>query len=627
MVDKLNKLSIFSFNTKTLPILNVLNKLKTSLKNTKDLIIFGETGSGKSTKIPQIILTSKLNNNKVICCTQPRRLAAVSLALRVSKELKDPIGNIVGFAIRFEENISINTKIKFCTDGVLLKECCAGNSLRNYSYIIIDEAHERTINTDIVLGICKIVSAKKKDIHIIVTSATLDIRKFSKFFNKCPVFAIPGISYRVKIYYLKQFENDYVRMAIRTITQISQNEKTGDILCFLTGRADIEFTESLLYLKIKHLNLKILKIYSNLPIKNQVILFKDECINKRRCVLSTNLTETSLTIPNIRYVVDCGFCKAKFYDPKTRTEILSITPISKSSASQRSGRAGRLTSGKSFRLYTQYIYRFEMQKSAIPEILRANLITLVLLLKSLKFENVFSFDFIDKPSFFSISNALEELFILQALNKNGQLTNIGKIMSIFPLDPKLSKSLLIAITLKAPVEVSIIIGLVSNQTKIFIESVKHEYAIFHRKFYSNFGDHLTYLNVYKAWVKQNYSDIWSETQQLNYICLTNAKKIAKQLLLLIKKFNIIIEYNVFKYTRICKSFTGGYCRNVAKKIKENYYKVLNNRQVFLIHPSSHMKIILPDLAVFQEIISSGRSYIYNVNLTIYRFVLQKNTGL
>mmetsp|Transcript_17552 Transcript_17552/g.28580 ORF Transcript_17552/g.28580 Transcript_17552/m.28580 type:complete len:488 (+) Transcript_17552:346-1809(+) len=464
-----------STDSMSLPIEEIRKVLVPFLLNNKVLIIYGETGSGKSTQIPQILLRSDNYSNSYICCTQPRRIAAVSLALRVSNELKSEIGCLVGFSIRFEDNVSSNTRIKYCTDGILLKELSLNPVLIEYSHIIIDEAHERTLNTDILLGLSKSIMKKNKKITFIITSATIDIKKFSWFLNRCPIFTIPGKKFRVSILFIKKLNFEYLKMAIQAIIYIHKKEKLGDILVFLTGKSDIEFIENYFEKNIHKVNnqsklrLKVLKIFSNLPVSKQSLIFKKHAINSRRCILSTNITETSLTIPSIRYVIDSGYVKSKFYDPKANSENLLIVPISKSSADQRAGRSGRVSDGKCFRLYTEYVYNNEMRKSNIPEIKRSNLLNTILILKTLGYVNVMSFDFIDKPSIFAIGKALEELFMLKALNKKGELTNSGRLMSLFPIDPKLSRVLLVSITFFVPIEIAIIIGIISNSSNLFHE--------------------------------------------------------------------------------------------------------------------------------------------------------------
>jgi len=610
-----------SKNSMNLPIEKIRKALVPFLLKNKVLIIYGETGSGKSTKIPQILLNLDGYSNSYICCTQPRRIAAVSLALRVSKELESEIGCIVGFSIRFEENVSIRTRIKYCTDGILLKELSSNPLLIEYSHIIIDEAHERTLNTDILLGLSKSIMKKNKKISFIVTSATIDIKKFSWFLNKCPIFTIPGKRFKVSILFIKKLNLEYLKMAIQSIIYIHKRENPGDILVFLTGKSDIEFIENFFTRNIHKINnkskykLNILKIFSNLPVSKQSLIFSHKSRNTRRCILSTNITETSLTIPSIRYVIDSGYVKSKFYDPKANSENLLIVPISKSSADQRAGRSGRVCDGKCFRLYTEYIYNNEMRKSNIPEIKRSNLLNTILILKTLGYLNVMSFDFIDKPSTFVIGKALEELYILKALNKNGLLTNSGRLMSLFPIDPKLSRVLLVSITFLVPIEISIIIGIISNSSNLFHEksavSLKKEIKYFN----SLYGDHITYLNIYKEWVKNNCSREWCLKNALSYLNLVNSKKICKQLLFLVKKLNIKIICKSSNYTSICKSFTKGFSKNIARKIKTGYYKIIYEKSLYKLHPRSSLLNTKPNWIVFEKIVNINGEYLYNVSKT------------
>mmetsp|Transcript_27840 Transcript_27840/g.54151 ORF Transcript_27840/g.54151 Transcript_27840/m.54151 type:complete len:491 (+) Transcript_27840:142-1614(+) len=466
---------IYIFKNKQLPIFKYEKKLIKIITDTtvkkyflQVMIVFGNTGSGKSTQLTQIIYDNKINseNNSegIICCTQPRRIAAISLAVRVSRERKSLVGNLVGYAVRFEENLSKETIIKYITDGLLIKDSFNDPLLNDYFCIILDEAHER------ILGICKNISVRRSNFKLIVTSATLELKKFSNYFNKCPIFIIPGKLFVVNVFYLKKFQFNYLSSTFHGIIKILENTNRGHILVFLTGKNEIDFISDILNIFIiknkKISNISIFPLFSNIGIDKQIKIFENSPRSIRKCILSTNIAETSLTIPGIKYVIDNGYCKTKFFDVKHKIEILSIVPISKSSANQRSGRAGRVGRGKCFRLYTESIYKNEMKKTPLPEIKRIKLTDMVLILKSSGYTNIKDFDFFENPYPESINFALEELYKLKAIKRNGTISNLGIVLSYFPIDVKLSKSLIASVSLKCLVEVVIIIGLLSENNNL-----------------------------------------------------------------------------------------------------------------------------------------------------------------
>jgi HrpA-like RNA helicase len=386
-----------------------------TFKKSKILLVIGETGSGKSTKITQILLDANLHKNKIIGCTQPRRLATITVASRVASERNVKLGNQVGYTIRFEDITTNLTSIKYMTEGILIKDCIKNGNLSFYSIIILDEAHERTINIDILMGICKKIISRRDDFNLVITSATLNIHKFSLYFNRCPIFAIPGRKFPVLVFFSNKIIDNYIEANIKTILQIHFTNKNGDILSYLTGMREIEQSCQLIKQKINSLDkylpkLFIYPIYSTLSVYKQIYIFKKTSKFSRKCIISTNITETSLTVPGISYVIDSGYFKCKYYDHKSLINSLLVIPISKSSAKQRSGRAGRTGPGKCYRLYTHITYEKKFKVSNTPEILRLNLSSIILTLKALGLKNLIEFDFIDKPKSKNFIFALEEVF-------------------------------------------------------------------------------------------------------------------------------------------------------------------------------------------------------------------------
>ncbi|CAI5443920.1 unnamed protein product [Caenorhabditis angaria] len=413
-----------------LPVWEYKEKFMEMLRNYQCITLVGETGSGKTTQIPQwaveFVKQQGLGQTaKLVACTQPRRVAAMSVATRVAEEMDVVLGQEVGYSIRFEDCISERTILKYCTDGMLLREAMNSPLLDRYKILILDEAHERTLATDILMGLIKEIVKNRADIKVVIMSATLDAGKFQKYFENAPLLSVPGRTFPVEIFFTPEAEKDYLEAAIRTVIQIHVCEETeGDILLFLTGQEEIEEACKRIDREIQNLGpdvgiLNCIPLYSTLPPAAQQKIFEPAPPNRpngaigRKCVVSTNIAETSLTIDGVVFVIDPGFSKQKVYNPRIRVESLLVCPISKASAMQRAGRAGRTKPGKCFRLYTETAYSSEMQDQTYPEILRSNLGSVVLQLKKLGTEDLVHFDFMDPPAPETLMRALELLNYLQ----------------------------------------------------------------------------------------------------------------------------------------------------------------------------------------------------------------------
>jgi pre-mRNA-splicing factor ATP-dependent RNA helicase DHX16 len=353
-------------------------------------------------KIPQYLYEIGYAELGKIGCTQPRRVAAMSVAARVAQEMNVRLGKEVGYSIRFENCTSDATKIQYMTDGMLLREILTEPDLASYSCMIIDEAHERTLHSDILFGLVKDIVRFRSDLRLIISSATMDAEKFSKYFDDASIFMIPGRMFPVDIYYTKSPEADYVDAAVVTVLQIHVSQPlNGDILVFLTGQEEIETAAEILTQRSRNLGsripeLMICPVYANLPSEQQAKIFEKTPKGARKVVLATNIAETSLTIDGICYVIDTGFNKQKSYNARSGMESLVVTPVSQAAANQRAGRAGRTQPGKCFRLFTAWSFQHELEPNTVPEILRTNLGNVVLMLKSLGINDLVHFDFMDK---------------------------------------------------------------------------------------------------------------------------------------------------------------------------------------------------------------------------------------
>ncbi|KAJ6340697.1 hypothetical protein OIU77_008452 [Salix suchowensis] len=457
---------------KTLPIYPYRDELLKAINEHQVIIIVGETGSGKTTQIPQYLHEAGFTKRGKVGCTQPRRVAAMSVAARVSQEMGVKLGHEVGYSIRFEDCTSDKTVLKYMTDGMLLREFLGEPDLAGYSVVMVDEAHERTLSTDILFGLVKDIARFRPDLKLLISSATLDAEKFSDYFDSAPIFKIPGRRFPVEIHYTKAPEADYLDAAVVTVLQIHVTQPPGDILIFLTGQEEIETAEEIMRHRTRGLGTKIAEliicpIYANLPTELQAKIFEPTPEGARKVVLATNIAETSLTIDGIKYVIDPGFCKMKSYNPRTGMESLLVTPISKASAMQRAGRSGRTGPGKCYRLYTAYNYLHDLEDNTIPEIQRTNLANVVLTLKSLGIHDLINFDFMDPPPSEALLKALELLFALSALNKLGELTKVGRRMAEFPLDPMLSKAIVASDKYKCSDEIISIAAMLSVGNSIF----------------------------------------------------------------------------------------------------------------------------------------------------------------
>ncbi|KAK7948678.1 DEAH-box ATP-dependent RNA helicase prp43 [Apiospora aurea] len=602
------------------------------------LVFVGETGSGKTTQIPQYVLYDELPqlNNKLVACTQPRRVAAMSVAQRVADELDVTLGEEVGYSIRFEDKTGPKTVLKYMTDGMLLREAMHDHMMSRYSCIILDEAHERTLATDILMALLKQLAQRRSDLKIIVMSATLDAQKFQKYFYEAPLLAVPGRTHPVEIYYTPEAEKDYVEAAIRTVLQIHASEPEGDILLFLTGEEEIEDTCRKISLEVDDMireadcgPMMVYPLYGTLPPHQQQKIFdpapkplKKDGKPGRKCIISTNIAETSLTIDGIVYVVDPGFSKQKIYNPRIRVESLLVSAISKASAQQRAGRAGRTKPGKCFRLYTEKAFKDELIEQTYPEILRSNLANTVLELKKLGVEDLVHFDLMDPPAPETMMRALEELNYLACLDDEGELTQLGSMASEFPLDPALAVMLISSPEFYCSNEILSITSLLSVPN-IFVRPAnrRREADEMKNMFRHPDGDHLTMLNVYHAFkgadgrgedVKQ-----WCHKHYLSHRHLKSADNVRTQLRRIMETHEVELvgtDYNDKNYyANIRRALVAGFFMQVAKREGNGkiYRTMKDNNQAVMLHPSTVLQTDY-EWVLYNEFVLTTKQYIRTV---------------
>ena len=603
----------------SLPIFQFREEIIEAVRSNQVLVVIGETGSGKTTQMTQYLAEAGFAIRGKIGCTQPRRVAATSVAKRVSEEVGCKVGEEVGYTIRFEDCTSPATRIKYMTDGMLLRECLLDASLSSYSVLMLDEAHERTIHTDVLFGLLKKAIKTRPDMKLIVTSATLDAEKFSTYFNDCPIFTIPGRTFPVEILYTKESEPDYLDAALLTCMQIHLTEPAGDILLFLTGQEEIDTAAEILFERMKALGngvpeLLILPVYSALPSEMQSRIFDPAPPGSRKLVLATNIAETSITIDGIFYVVDPGFAKQKAYNPKLGMDSLVVTPISQAAARQRAGRAGRTGPGKCFRLYTEQAYNHEMLPSSIPEIQRTNLANTVLTLKALGINDLLHFDFMDPPPVQTMLAAMETLYNLGALDDDGFLTRLGRQMAEFPLEPPLAKMLIYSSELGCSEEAVTIVAMLTAQNIFYRPKDRQAQADARKaRFFHADGDHLTLLTVWQSWAQHKFATQWCYENFIQSRSMKRAQDVRRQLIGIMDRYKQKLRSCGKDWDKVRLALCAGFFTHVARKDPhDNGYRTLvDNQQVFM-HPSSALFPRPPEWVLYHELVLTTREYMREV---------------
>ncbi|OXG15147.1 pre-mRNA-splicing factor ATP-dependent RNA helicase DHX16 [Cryptococcus neoformans Ze90-1] len=618
-VDKLEKNAQSIQETRnSLPIYEFRDELLEAIAEHQVLVVVAETGSGKTTQLPQYLYEAGYcKNGMKVGCTQPRRVAAMSVAARVAEEMGVRLGQEVGYSIRFEDMTSDKTVLKYMTDGMLLREFLTDPELSTYSALVIDEAHERTLSTDILFGLVKDIARFRPDLRLLISSATLNAQKFADFFDQAPIFDVPGRRFPVDMFYTQQPEANYMHAAVTTILQIHTTQPKGDILLFLTGQDEIEaaeesLKETMYALGDKVPELIIAPIYANLPSEMQSKIFEPTPEGARKVVLATNIAETSITIDGVVYVIDPGFVKQNNYNPKTGMSSLVVEPISRASAQQRAGRAGRVGPGKAFRLYTKWAFKNELLQDTIPEIQRTNLSMVVLMLKSLGINDVLNFDFLDKPPADTIIRSFELLYALGALNHKGELTRLGRRMAEFPVDPMLSKAIINSENYKCTHEVLTIISMLQESGSLLYrpkdKRVHADKA--HKNFIKSGGDHFTLLNIFEQWAESNYSQQFCYENFVQFKSLCRVRDIRDQLAQLCDRVEVVIESTPNDVVPVQKAITAGYFYNTARIDRGGGYRTTKNNHSVYLHPSSCLIGMQPPprFILYYELVLTSKEY-------------------
>ena len=587
----------------------------------------------------------------VLTHTQPRRVAATTVATRVAEEMRSSLGQEarcsrgslmqalirqqVGYSIRFEDVTSAKTRVKFLTDGLLLREALVDPLLSRYSVIMVDEAHERSLSSDILLGVLKKIRRKRADLRIIVSSATLQAEAFLRFFAGDPVengnnsteksegdlepgssigriISLEGRMYPVDTHYLEEPAEDYVERAVQTAFDIHTTEDEGDILIFMTGREEIDTVIEMITDRALSLNqntaILALPLYAGLSTEQQMYVFEPAPENTRKIIVATNIAEASVTIDGIVYVIDSGFVKLRAFNPQTAIETLTATPISKASATQRAGRAGRTRPGKCYRLYTEEAYE-GLPEATVPEIQRSNLAPVILQLKALGIDNIARFDFLTPPPSELIVRALELLYALGALDDYAKLTRpLGTRMAELAVEPMMAKVLLTASNFGCLSEMLSIAAMTSLQGAVWFshEGEKKATESARRRFAVEEGDHLTLLNVYQAFVTKGKKDTkWCRDNYLNHKSMVRAVSVRSQLKRYLERFGINVDESLSanamgvsvggpdKAEQIRRCLTTGFFSHAARMQPDGSFQTVNGGEVLYAHPSSLMFVSLP----------------------------------
>ncbi|GAA5916778.1 hypothetical protein JCM8208_004040 [Rhodotorula glutinis] len=645
-----------------LPIAKQRDALLYLLEQHPVVVLQSPTGTGKSTQLPQFLLEAGwAKDGKSIAVTQPRRVAAISVAQRVAEEVGCILGDEVGYSVRFEALATPDTKVVYLTDGMLFREILLDPLLSRYSVVMVDEAHERSSYTDLLLGVLKKIRRVRPELRIVISSATIEAQSFVDFFNTQPpssavassgvkpgddilqpppakrsrwdkkerelpklddavMVRLEGKAFPVEVAYLDEPTNDVVMKAVETVFDIHLKQPPGDVLVFLTGRDDIDKCLQLIADYQHRLPqgaplIKAYPLHSGLTTESQIAVFEPPPPRTRKVIVSTNIAEASVTIDGIKYVVDSGLVKLRSFDPSTGMDALVTTPCSLASLAQRSGRAGRTSPGKCFRLFPSSTLA-TLLPTTPPEITRSDISLLVLQLKSLGIQNILRFDWMTSPSSVMLERALEFLYCLGALDDEGKLTKpLGMRMAEMPIDPMMSKILLDSGRFGCSDEILTIAAMTSVQNVFIMDGDSVRAELERRKFTVEEGDHLTALNAYNAFVKfGRKSSKWCHTHRLNFRALSRALSIRTQLAKYLKRFEIPIVSCGEDHTSIRRCLTSGYFRNAAVLQPDGTYRSVREGAILHAHPSSILFTRTPPscFVIYHEVIETTKRFMREI---------------
>jgi ATP-dependent RNA helicase DDX35 len=646
-----------------LPIAQHRDSILYTIETTHFTIVIGETGSGKTTQIPQFLHAAGwTKNGAAIAVTQPRRVAVTSVAARVAEEMHCKVGELVGYSIRFEDATSSSTKIKFLTDGMLIREALLDPLLLRYAVIMVDEAHERSLSSDVLLGLLRKIKRKRPELRVIISSATLDAEQIASFFSSneehdvvgeadssaptlTKIIGIKGRAYPVDVMYLSSPADSYLDSAIDTAFRTHVEEPDGDILIFLTGREEIEVAVQRLAERASNLSadkqaLQPLPLYAGLTTAEQMYVFSAAAENTRKCIIATNIAEASVTVPGIVYVIDCGFVKLRAYSPVTGIDALTVVAVSQASATQRAGRAGRTQPGKCYRLYTQAAYK-TLPATTPPEIQRTNLAPLVLQLKAMGIDNIVRFPFLTSPPAQLLARGFELLYSLGAVDGYAKLTSpLGTRMAEIAVPPMMAKCLLVAKTFDCLQEMLSIAAMTSLQGSVWFhhEGQKKAMESSRRKFAAEEGDHITLLNVYQTFVTKGKKDAkWCRDNHLNFKSMTRAVSIRNQLRRYLERLGVSVDDTILarhekvnavdKVTAIQKCLTSGFFSHAAKMQPDGSFKSVAGGLTLHAHPTSLMFNRKAEYVIFHELLETGdKIFIKDVCKIERRWLLEESGG-
>ncbi|RMW88516.1 ATP-dependent RNA helicase HrpA [Aggregatibacter aphrophilus] len=636
----------------TLPVSQRKAEIEKLLSEHQVIVVAGETGSGKTTQLPKMCLELGLGNLGIIGHTQPRRIAARSVAARIAEELQTELGDLVGYKVRFNDQISDNTQIKLMTDGILLAEIQTDRFLNQYSCLIIDEAHERSLNNDFILGYLKQLLPRRPDLKVIITSATIDVERFSKHFNNAPIIEVSGRTYPVEVRYrpvVEEDDQDQLQGILNAVDEL-QAEGRGDILIFMNGEREIRDTaEALQKQNLKHT--EILPLFARLSAQEQNKIFHPSGLN--RIVLATNVAETSLTVPGIKYVIDLGTARISRYSYRTKVQRLPIEPISQASANQRKGRCGRVSEGICIRLYSEEDFN-NRPEFTDPEILRTNLASVILQMTALGLDDIEAFPFVDAPDKRHIQDGvklLEELGAIQpkkiksykhdgarfptrakdvSANKNGtryetcaieseekkqgwELTPIGRQLAQLPVDPRLAKMLLSAVNFGCVYEVMIIVSALSIQDPRERPTDKQQASDEkHRRFADKKSDFLAFLNLWN-YVQEQQKELTKnqfrrqcQKDFLNYLRIREWQDIYQQIRLAVREMGLPINSEKAEYQQIHTALLSGLLSHIGLKEAEKQQYLGARNAHFAIFPNSVLFKKQPKWVMAAELVETSK---------------------